>query len=882
MSNEKSNIQLFTIATLIGCLLMVSEVVSSSEISAEEVIVLGKFRSAADDVKIERIESDVVADIIDAETIGRVGDSTVASSLRRMPGVTLLDGKYVFIRGLGERYSNSLLNGAVIPSPDLTRNVIPLDIFPTSILDSIAVKKSYSAEMPAAFSGGLIDIRTSSIPDELTFSFEIGSKYLPDSNGKVLTYSGGEDDSLGSDDGTRELSTGLKDAINTYSGSLDSIDILDRINLGDGSRSLADAEAINRSLALMLNRNIDIKEQSEDIGRNLKVSLGNNFYLDNGVELGFSLGTAYSSGWSSGEYTDRSFGDPEEIFSNTKHSDYNVDITGNSNFGVRWNDDHRIEATSLLLRNTTDRSAITDKFTSSTPLSDGIGSRNYRTRFEERNMTVNQLHGIHRFADQFNLLNELNLNWFYSDSTSKTDIPNQTNVAYATSVDSLANPVSQNLQVSSSAADFRFTNLNDQVQSWGYDIDLPLDLKSSKITLSGGYRYSNKSRIYKQLQFGLGTDSSAIANNATGSVSEIFSDEQILDPSNEYGLTLVGSNGESYLAALANSSVYGKFDMLYDETWRVILGLRWEDYSQFGAPWNPLKYDGCQISCDNNKLFDSVFKGNDLYPSVAVTYINPGFLADDYQLRFAYSETVVRPDLREITPSSYIDPITSAIVSGNSSVIPSTVKNFDIRSEWFFSSGDTFTVSFFHKEISNPIEFFEAAAFEESLAMEIINSDSSSVTGLEIEWLKGLESLGQDYEQFFVAGNLTALDSELIAGENADAPTNPIRSMSGASDYAVNLQLGYDSNDGKHSSMLIYNVFGERLYYAGRNGSPDAYEQPFNSLDMTYSFYPTDNFTVKLKLKNILDEKIEIAKENVTIHEEEPGTTLDFGFKWSF
>ena len=882
MSNKKSNIQLFTIATLIGCLLMVSEVVRASEISAEEVIVLGKFRSAADDVKIERIESDVVADIIDAETIGRIGDSTVASSLRRMPGVTLLNGKYVFIRGLGERYSNSLLNGAVIPSPDLTRNVIPLDIFPTSILDSVAVKKSYSAEMPAAFSGGLIDIRTSSIPDELTFSFEIGSKYLPDSNGKVLTYSGGEDDSLGSDDGTRELSTGLKDAINTYSGSLDPIDILGRINLGDGTRSLADAEAINRSLALMLNRNIDIKEQSEDISRNLKVSLGNNFYLDNGVELGFLLGTAYSSGWSSGEYADRSFGDPEEIFSNTQNSDYNVDITGNSNFGVRWNDDHRIEATSLFLRNTTDSSAITDKFTSSTPFSDGIGSRNYRTRFEERNMTVNQLHGFHRFADQFKLLNELNLNWFYSDSTSKTDIPNQTNVAYATSVDGLANPLSQNLQVSSSAADFRFTNLNDQVQSWGYDIDLPLDLKSSKITLSGGYRYSNKSRSYKQLQFGLGTDNSAIANNATGSVSEIFSDEQILDPLNDFGLKLVGSNGESYLAALTNSSVYGKFDMLYDETWRVILGLRWEDYNQFGTPWNPLKYDGCQISCDDNKLFDSVFKGNDLYPSVAVTYINPGFLADDYQLRFAYSETVVRPDLREITPSSYIDPITSAIVSGNSSVIPSTVKNFDIRSEWFFSSGDTFTASLFHKEISNPIEFFEAAAFEESLAMEIINSDSSSVTGLEIEWLKGLESLGQDYEQFFVAGNLTALDSELIAGENADAPTNPIRSMSGASDYAVNLQLGYDSNDGKHSSMLIYNVFGERLYYAGRNGSPDAYEQPFNSLDMTYSFYPTDNFTVKLKLKNILDEKIEIAKEAVIIHEEKPGTTFDFGIKWSF
>ena len=111
----------------------------------EEVVIFAKLKSAADDVIVERLETDVVADIIDAETIGRIGDSNVASALRRVPGVTLVDDKFIFIRGLGERYSNSLLNGAVIPSPDLTRNVIPLDIFPTSILKSIAVKKSYSS-----------------------------------------------------------------------------------------------------------------------------------------------------------------------------------------------------------------------------------------------------------------------------------------------------------------------------------------------------------------------------------------------------------------------------------------------------------------------------------------------------------------------------------------------------------------------------------------------------------------------------------------------------------------------------------------------------------------------------------------------------------------
>lgn len=858
----------------------------------EEVVIFAKLKSAADDVIVERLETDVVADIIDAETIGRIGDSNVASALRRVPGVTLVDDKFIFIRGLGERYSNSLLNGAVIPSPDLTRNVIPLDIFPTSILKSIAVKKSYSAEMPAAFSGGLIDIRTRSIPDELVFSLEIGTKKNIDTHGDVLTYRGGSDDSFGTDDGSRALSSDLMGAVDQYRGSLSSIDILNIIQLGDGTKTPADAEAINRNLALMLNRDIDISEQSQDMNGSFEVNVGNNFYLENGMELGFMLGAAYGSEWSNKESVDRAFGDPDDIFAKKVESVRNVNMTGNASFGWRWYDDHRIETTSIFLRNTDDKASVTDSFTSSFPLSDGRGFRQYGTRFEERNLRVNQVRGSHRFGgitrdiigfDQLEWLDELMFNWFYSDSTTGTDIPNETNILYKTTVDSMtADVLSQNLQASASAGDFRFTELDDEVESYGYDFKLPVLISFGEVTLSAGYRYSRKARSYEQLQFGLGTDSTAVAQASTGPVSEIFSDAQILNSDNDFGIDVVGSNGESYLAALTNTSAYGIVDVLYDETWRVTVGARWEDYNQVGVPWNPLKYEGCQISCDEQKLLASVFKENDFYPSLSVTYIRPDFWAEDFQLRFGYSETLVRPDLREITPSSYLDPITGARVSGNDNVVPSVVENLDLRAEWFFSNGDNFTASLFFKDIQNPIEFFEAAAFEESLATEIINAESSNVYGLELEWLKGLGFMGERFDPLFVAGNMTVLDSQLTAGEFADAPTNETRPMAGASDYAVNFQLGYDSNDGVHSAMLIYNVFGERLYFAGRNGTPDAYEQPFDSLDLTYFYYPTDQLTVKLKLKNLLDEQIEITQNNVVIHEEAPGTMIEFDLKWSF
>ena len=141
---------------------------------------------------------------------------------------------------------------------------------------------------------------------------------------------------------------------------------------------------------------------------------------------------------------------------------------------------------------------------------------------------------------------------------------------------------------------------------------------------------------------------------------EIFSDANIIDAGNGFNVAVIGSNGESYLAALTNTSAYGTIDLLYDETWRLILGARWEDYNQVGIPWNPLKFEGCQISCSETSLLNSVFKEGDFYPSLSVTYIKPDFWAEDFQLRFGYSETLVRPDLREITPSSYLDPITGA------------------------------------------------------------------------------------------------------------------------------------------------------------------------------------------------------------------------------
>ena len=305
--------------------------------------------------------------------------------------------------------------------------------------------------------------------------------------------------------------------------------------------------------------------------------------------------------------------------------------------------------------------------------------------------------------------------------------------------------------------------------------------------------------------------------------------------------------------------------------------------------WNPFGYSESdpQVTTDPDELAEGIFSEDNVYPSAALTYMTE-LWAETFQLRFGWSETAVRPDLREITGSSYIDPITGDLTRGNPGVLPSGVTNYDIRGEWFFGNGDNFTVTLFRKEIDKPIEFFESPASDTTIAREILNANEATVEGVEVEFLKELGFLGGPFDTLFVQGNVTVQDSELVCDANslafqceADAPTNPIRPLSGASDYVANFMFGFDAPNARHTASIMYNVFGERLYVAGRNGSPDGYEQPFHSLDFTYFWYPTDTMTFKFKARNILQETVTIQREGIVVFEEDPGTTFSLSFNWA-
>jgi outer membrane receptor protein involved in Fe transport len=869
-----------------------AEIASKPRLQMEEIVVEGRLRNAAAQLVDERMSEDVVADFLGAETISRVGDSTVAAALRRISGLSLVGNKFVYVRGLGERYSNTTLNGAVIPSPDLSRNVIPLDIFPTSVVQSLTVQKAYSPNKSAAFGGGAIDIRTRGIPDDFTYSIEIGSGFNTQSRGEMLAYKGGSDDKWGADDGTRALAPVIAEAVQRFSGDLNPQAILAGLRReGDSTATLAEAVVINRELALGLNRDISIYTESADPDLDLKGNIGNNYVLSDDWEIGFLASAGYKSQWRQTEAIARSLAAPSEEYESEQESTKSTDLSGTVNLGARYTDDHSIRVTSLYLRNTDDETARNDFFNENAQRTSGLGFRQETLKFEERELTVNQISGEHYlgadtrslFRDQVPdwLSEEFKVDWMYSKSRARTSIPNEVSVSSSTITDPKTALVqSSSVNLSSSSADFRFTELDDHVTSYRWQASLPIQTRRSTIELQAGAEHGQKSRVYRQSQFGLGLLSVVDPMILTGPVGTVFSDANITDPANGYVFDLIGTNNQSYLAATMTDAVFGNVDWTFDDTLRASVGARWEDYRQVALDWNIYgnSINNPQISNDPAVLARGTHRKDKLYPAVSLTYMTQWW-AEVFQLRFGWSETVVRPDLREITDASYIDARTGYLTDGNPDVRPADFENFDIRAEWFFSNDDTLTITLYRKDITNPIEFFESAASDTNRAREIINAESGLINGVEFEGLKSLGFLGDTFEPFFLQGNLTLQDTEIVAGIEADAPTNNVRQLSGASNYVANLMLGFDSMNGQHSATLVYNVYGKRLYLAGRNGAPDGFELPFHSLDMTYSWYPTDLITIKAKLQNLLDETVIIERDGVNTFEEKPGMTAALSFK---
>ncbi|MCF7499723.1 MULTISPECIES: TonB-dependent receptor [Pseudoalteromonas] len=863
----------------------------------EEVVAVGtRLQGSAAAVVEERKNQAFVADILGAEQLSRTGDSDAASALRRVTGLTLVDGKFIYVRGLGERYSSARLNGAYVPSPDLTRNVLPLDIFPASIIESMAVQKAYSPDMPAAFGGGNIDIRTKSIPTEFTAGVELGVGYNTSAD-DGYTYSG-------SDSGIPQA---LKDAIVRYHGNFSVSNIVNRDLLVDSEQGTRaeQATAINNQLLKSLPRNYALEKDSIDPEYGVKAHLGNSFeesYF--GGKIGFLLSGAYANEWDSRTQFSSVITQDQEDLENcsttlktaddvasscyntlkdstvtTENERYN--LTGSIGYSYKT---HSISAQHLYIVDNEDETevSISQSPAGSSTFSiagNGIANRNHEFNLEQRELNVSQFLGQHTFLDYWGI----GFDWQYTRSEATTDIPTNADYKFRDQYDSEGNYAGSTITGDDNRVIMSYTDMEEHVTSYGGNFNLPLSFDALDIEFKLGYDFSDRARVYNTSSFTINNSSGSPISINDGTNDPLANSGYLSDEFIDNNGVLVDFNeptapdADDYIAAQKIDAGYASFDVIYEQWLRISGGVRYEQFRQTSVGTSSLIFDGDDLQniWSPENIEDGTIIEDDWYPALSLTYLG----GENYQIRAGYGETVVRPDFREVVPVTYFDPLTDIRTFGRVGLKSSPIKNYDLRYEYYGEAGNSFSVAAFYKDIQAPIETVLRVG-DDDYSASFVNGETAEVYGVEAEWLQDLTMVT---EGLFTSGNITLSDSEAtIDPAFAGNLTNPKKRMTGHSQYVVNMQLNYDSPDGIHSASLVYNVFGERILAAGVAGRDDAYEQPFNSLDLVYTWYPDFNSKVKFKVQNLLNEDKEVTQSDIIVRSRDEGTELSISYSYEF
>lgn len=820
---------------------------SNSSSVITEIVTLGEY------IPDEKRATAAVANVLDSEAFSRAGDSNVAEGLKRVSGLNLQGGKFVYIRGLGERYSSTILNNSTLPSPEPIRRVVPLDLFPASIIDSVLVQKTFSAAYPAEFAGGAIQMRTKVVPDGPFFEFSNSLGYSGNTTfSDGLGYEGGDTDWMGVDDGTRNLPDLLKEAT---SGNRE----LRRNNIfyKEGF-SPTELEKIGESL----NNIYSINKQSIKPNVSASTSFGNAWYGTN-YRIGGMANLSYSNSWdtitvtrntyvanSKGELSQR---DDMDFTSTEQSVDTSMFLTG----GIEYNDNHSIKGTLLQIRKMDDLAGQQTGFLAT----EATEILSNRLEWIERDLLSKQIQGEHIFYD----FNELTLNWHYNESRAKRESPDfrQSRYEYQPQINDYA------FSLRADANQRWWSFLEDNNEDIGFNAKIFLETPFNTNTqLSLGHNRVDKDReseIRRFLFLANGPD-------VTNFDSRLLPLEQLVTPENisQNGFELrEGTRAtDNYTATQDIQAWYVEADMELTYYLRLLAGIRNERSVQEVTTFNLFMPEEAVVAS---------LESDDLFPNLTATWI-----LDDYNMQFraGYSKTISRPDFRELSPAPFIDPVTGFVIVGNPNLTVGYIDNFDLRWEWYFSADESFSIGLFQKEFETPIE----AVIELGAANQrtFINAQDGEVRGIEFDAFRWLDFINRDWANWYIATNLTLIDSTVnIRPEDAGLVTNQTRALQGQADYIFNIQLGMDDNF-RQKASLVYHITGEKIREVGILGQPDVMDQPYGELDFNYTRFLGEHWTVDFQAKNLLNKKRETSQGGLDVNSLFEGRNASLGVKYTF
>ena len=786
--------------------------------SNDEIVIIG--RRIPNTIRASR----EVVSVLSAADIARTGEGDIAGALKRVTGLSVVGGRYVYVRGLGERYSLALLNGLPIPSPDPLRRVVPLDLFPTSVLASSVVQKSYSANFPGEFGGGVINLTTRAVPKDAFFSVggSVGANTA--TTGQLgYVYAGGRFDWTGFDDGGRNLPAGLRAS-------------------QDGGTALAVGQnytlrQLQDITASLTNAQTNLIFSNENIPVNWGANMSGGRAFDVGdARIGFVFAAGFSQDWQTKAGKQQLSGgvavgpggeqrlNPDQDFDFVATEMRSV-LNGLFSIGAEFGD-HQIRFSNVYVNDTIKEARIQSGIDDINVGRDRQLLRTATAHFR-RQLIDTQLVGEFKFGDL-----TLDVRGTYANSKRLAPYERFNNYAFAETVEGIAiNDFVNDLRSPGQSSLVAFSRLNEDV--WGAGLDLGYKIRGGPfpIRLTAGYAYSDTSRVSERFDYRYQSNAALPIGVIQQRPDVLLSDFNVYT----YGIVLntVSTVAPRYEADMTVHAGYGQVEIEPADGVQFVAGVRYESGVQNVTPIDV-------FNANPGSAFNTPTNIDEDYwlPAATLTWN----FAEDMQIRLSASKTIARPQFRELAPQPYFDTESDRLSFGNQFLVNSELLNLEGRYEWYFGRDERIAVGAFFKNIDNPIDyiaFVQGGTFQTTFA----NAPSARLYGAEIEVQKyfPLSAWGSFFEtrRFLVAANYTFTDSSLrvrdgdttrfpLSGEVVPA-TSIFRNglpLTGQSDHVANLQLGFQDEDGLSEQTLLINYASNRVAFRGPAGQPDLVEKP--------------------------------------------------------
>ena len=802
--------------------------VTPAGIALKEFVVVAPFiQGSVSSLVDERKETSVISDFVGAEQMSKSGDSDAAAALTRVAGLTLIDGKYAVIRGMEDRYTTVLMNGAVMPSSDPSSASVDLGMFPASILDSIEVQKTYSADMPGAFGGGVIKLRTKTLPEDDYFKVKLSTGgNLGFTGNDVISQESGDTDNLGYDDGGRELPV-----------------------------ATVSQQVLTENQAETFNTNYQTKQETANPNIGASVSFGQVFDLS-GFKAGYQSYLGYSNKWSyeKGEKYDYSAaGDVLTISdqSDYEKSKYSVDMTGMFTAAIEG-DNFEVKSTTAFIRDSYRLTSQSEGYNSEA----SVYSRNVDLEWSERELLSHQFNGLHKLS------RDLKIGWLYGFSTASLNNPDRISYSY----DDQISGDTSNLYYADGQTSRSFLELTDESSSLGFNVSWELAPASwLNMKLKGGYSFDATDRISENIEYQI---------DWFNSVSIPVSIIESQNPNDVLGGNNIGNSGfmftdftspsDRYDASRETSALYSMIETRWFNDFDLIIGVRSESFTQEVNTAD--SNDGSEIKVDQAT--------DNILPSLLATYR----LMKGIQVRVAMAETVNRPSMLELSSSLWYDPESGDTIRGNPRLIESVISHFDARLEFYGNGGNSVSLAYFNKDFKDPIERTLKPSVDNIVTYQ--NAVSAANSGLEFDFRWDLSFLPIGNNLLAISGNYSVIDSEVVL-KSGHTEYSDIRAMQGQSPYTMNFMVTLDNENIGLESGLVLNEIGERITQVSQGDVPHVFEQPFTALDFTLS-KEIGGGKFSFKLQNILDSERVYTQGSEVHKKSKPGVSYSMGYGVSF